>query len=108
MDQELIFMTIIGMALVTYIPRVIPLLALSGKNLPKLVIAWLRFVPAAVLAAMLTPAILLENGQFAFGTENLFLWAALPTLIAAVLTKSLFLPVVVGMLVVIIGRMLIG
>lgn len=108
MDQELILLTILGMAVVTYIPRVFPLLALSGKKLPDLVISWLRYVPAAVLAAMLFPAILVSNGGLTFGMENLFLWAALPTVAAALLTKSLFVPVFVGMLVVIVVRMLIG
>lgn len=108
MEEHLIFFTIIGMAGVTYLPRLIPLLALSGKELPPPVVAWLRHVPASVLAAMLLPAILFKDGALSFGLENLFFWAALPTLIAAILTKSLFIPVIVGMLVVILGRLFGG
>jgi branched-subunit amino acid transport protein len=108
MEERLIFFTIIGMALVTYVPRLIPLLALSGKELPPSVVAWLRHVPASVLAAMLLPAILIKDGVLSLGLENLFFWAALPTLIAAILSKSLYIPVIVGMLVVILGRWLAG
>ena len=46
-----------GMFLVTYLPRLIPLLILSGQNgdkpLPSWLTRWLGYVPVAVLAAML-------------------------------------------------------
>lgn len=106
MEDRLILLTIVGMALVTYLPRLIPLLALSGKDLPQPVIAWLRHVPPAVLAALLLPIILMPNGTLSLGIENLFFWAALPTFVAAILSKSLFIPVIIGMVVVIFGRWL--
>lgn len=104
MDEKLVFLTIIGMAVVTYLPRLIPLLALSGKELPASVVSWLRHVPPAVLAAMLLPAILIHQGDLSAGLDNLFFWAAIPTFAAAILSKSLFIPVMIGMLVVILGR----
>lgn len=97
---------IIGMAVVTYLPRLLPLLALSGKKLPLPVVSWLRHVPSAVLAALLLPTLLMYDGKLTYGLDNLFLWAAIPTFIAAVVSKSLLLPVVIGMLVVILGRWL--
>jgi branched-subunit amino acid transport protein len=108
MDENLVFLTIIGMAVVTYLPRLIPLLALSGKTLPAAIVAWLRHVPPAVLAAMLLPAILIQDGELALGFDNLFFWAAIPTFAAAILSKSLFVPVIVGMLAVILGRLFGG
>jgi branched-subunit amino acid transport protein len=108
MDENLVLLTIIGMAVVTYLPRLFPLLALSGKTLPAAIVSWLRHVPPAVLAAMLLPEILIHNGELAFGLDNLFFWAALPTFVAAVLSKSLFIPVIVGMLAVIVGRLFGG
>ena len=106
MEERLILFTIMGMALVTYLPRLIPLLALSGKELHPSVIAWLRHVPPAVLVVMLLPIILMPDGHITLGLSNLYFWAALPTLIAAILSKSLFIPVMIGMLVVILGRWL--
>jgi len=50
----------------------------------------------------------MPGGRLALGSDNLFLWAAIPTLIAAVISKSLFLPVIIGMLVVILARLLGG
>lgn len=107
MDQELILLIIFGMGLVTYLPRLLPLLALTGVKLPKWVISWLGYVPPAVLSALLLPSILLQDDQLSLGLDNLFLWAALPTMGVAVLTKSLFPPVIIGMLIVIIGRLLL-
>jgi branched-subunit amino acid transport protein len=108
MDQKTIVLTIIGMALVTYVPRLLPVWFLSTRTLPQLVVAWLRHVPVAVLAAMLLPALVIADGQAAFGWSNLFLWAAIPTLLVARKTQSLFGSVVTGVLVVAVVRLLLG
>lgn len=100
MGQETILLTIIGMAVVTYLPRVFPLLALAGRQLPALAQSWLGYVPAAVLAAMLLPSLVLADGRVAITGDNLFLIAALPTFAAAIWTRNLFVPVLVGMAVV--------
>ena len=97
-------MTVLGMTLVTYIPRVLPVWLLSSRPLPRLGVAWLRYVPVAVLAAMLFPAILVHDRRVDLGLDNLFLWAALPTLLVAWKTRSLFGPVLVGMIVVAVAR----
>jgi branched-subunit amino acid transport protein len=106
MDQQTIFLTILGMASVTYIPRLLPVWLLSSRSLPPLVVAWLRYVPVAVLAAMLIPEILVRNSQVDLGAGNFFLWAAFPTLLVARKTRSLFGPVVVGMVAVAAARYL--
>ena len=104
MDQKDIFLTILGMALVTYIPRLLPVWLLSSKSLPPLVVAWLRYVPVAVLAAMLLPSIVVQDNQINLGLGNLFFWAAFPTLLVAWKKRSLFGSVVVGMVVVAVAR----
>lgn len=106
MDQKIIFITIVGMMLVTYIPRLFPLLFLSGKNLPPLFVSWLKMVPPAVLAAMLFPTLLVKEKSFALGFDNLFFLAALVTFPVAWKTKSLFATVLVGMGCVALGRFL--
>lgn len=49
---------VIGMALVTYIPRMLPLVFLQELNLPTKVEKLLEFIPAAVLGALIFPGIL--------------------------------------------------
>jgi branched-subunit amino acid transport protein len=104
MDQKATFLTILGMALVTYTPRLLPVWLLSSKSLPPLVIAWLRYVPVAVLAAMLFPSIVVQDNQVNIGLNNLFFWAAFPSLLVAWKTRSFFGSVIVGMAVVAIVR----
>lgn len=108
MDQTIIFLTILGMAAVTYLPRLLPVWMLSSRQLPPLVTAWLRFVPVAVLAAMLLPSLVVQNEQLDLGFNNLFLWASIPTFLTAWKTRSLFGSVIVGMLVVAMVRYLGG
>ena len=94
------------MGLVTYLPRLIPVLLLSSKRLPRLVVMWLGFVPVAVLSALTLPSLLVNDAKLDFSGGNLFLWAAIPTLLVAWKTRSLFGSVIVGMAVVAIGRYL--
>lgn len=108
MDQKTIFVTILGMALVTYLPRLLPLWLLSSKTLPPLVAAWLRYVPVAVLAAMLLPSLLLRDKQVDLSSDNLFLWAAFPTILVAWKTKSFFGTVLVGLAAVALARYFLG
>jgi len=105
MNQKTIFLTILGMAAVTYLPRLLPVWILSSKSLPKIVVAWLRYVPVAVLAAMLFPAIVIRENQFDLGPSNLFLLAAVPTFLVAWKTRSLFGSVIVGAVVVAVARL---
>lgn len=59
---------LIGMALVTYIPRMIPLTFLEGKELPPIISGVLRNIPYAVLGALIFPAILfVQEGNLLFG-----------------------------------------
>ncbi|EKD39217.1 MAG: hypothetical protein ACD_75C00473G0004 [uncultured bacterium] len=106
MDQTLIFWTIAGMAVVTYLPRLLPTLFLSGRTLRPVIAAWLRLVPPAVLAAMLVPSLLVREEQLNLGSDNLFLWAALIAFGVAWKWQSLFATVLVGMGLVALGRYL--
>ena len=108
MDQTDVFLTILGMGLVTYSPRLLPTLTLASRSLPPVVVTWLRYVPIAVLAAMLLPSILMPEGSIDLHFSNLLLWAAIPTLLVGWKTRSLFGSVVAGMLLVAVGRYFLG
>jgi len=69
-----------------------------------MMVAWLRFVPVAVLSAMLLPSLVVNDGSLDFSGSNLFFWAAIPTFLVAWKTRSLFGSVTVGMAVVAIAR----
>jgi branched-subunit amino acid transport protein len=108
MDQKVVLLTILGMAVVTYLPRLLPVYFLSSRSLPPLVVDWLRYVPVAVLAAMLFPSLLVQGDQVLVAPGNLFLWAAFPTLLVAWKTRSLFGSVMVGVVLVAAARYVVG
>jgi len=97
-------MTLFGMALVTYLPRLIPAWFLRGRELPPFLVTWLSYVPVAVLAALLLPSLLIDEGQINLSFNNLYLWAAIPAGFVAWKKKSMFGTVIVGMLIVAIIR----
>jgi branched-subunit amino acid transport protein len=104
MDQKIIFMTICGMLAVTYIPRMLPVVALASRNMPPALIRWLGFIPTAVLSALLLPDLVVREGGLDFGKENIFLWVALPTLVVAWRTRSFFGAIFTGMGLVAVAR----
>lgn len=88
-------MVIVGMGAVTYLPRVLPVVALSRKKLPDQLIVWLDYVPAAILSALVAPSLFFSGGACSFQRPDLL--AAIPTLLFAWKTRSLGGTVVVGM-----------
>ena len=97
-----------GMTLVTFLPRVIPILLLSGRKMPKIVERWLSLIAPAILSALLLPELLLDrSGQTpSLSFFNLYLFAAFPTFLVAWKTKSLFGAVVTGLATVALVRLL--
>ena len=124
MDQDIVLLTLLGMGVVTYLPRLLPLLVLTrgrpargddSKSAPSsLVEVWLRYVPAAVLAAMLFPSLFIAEGRIylsldrILSADSLYLWAAIPTVWIAWRTRSLIGSVLAGVAVVALGRLLLG
>ncbi|GAB4218377.1 MAG: AzlD domain-containing protein [Synechococcales cyanobacterium] len=86
-----------GMALVTLVIRY-PLLALGGRL--KLSPNWLRalrFVPPAVLTAIIVPAVVVVQGEITFHPHNPRLLAAIASVVVGVWRKNLLLTIGVGM-----------
>lgn len=98
---------ILGMAFVTYLPRMLPLTLLSKKNIPDILTRFLGYIPVAVLSALLFPSIMMVDGKMSVGLSNHLSLAALLTFPVALKTKNMFATVLLGMvIVVIIGRVL--
>lgn len=93
-------MILFGMTLVTYLPRLVPIWFLSGRKLPEFLTTWLRYVGVAVLAAMMVPSVTFMDGKLSLNLDNLYLLAAIPTILVAWKTRSMFASVLFGMLLV--------
>lgn len=92
---------IIGTAIVTVIPRVLPLVVLSKIQLPHWGLRWLHYIPIAVLAALLSQE-LLHPEQFEWSK----LLAAIPALLIAFWSRSLLATVLVGIVAVMLLRIM--
>ncbi|RJG18880.1 AzlD domain-containing protein [Paenibacillus thiaminolyticus] len=93
-------MMLAGAALVTLIPRVLPLIVLSKKPLPEWGQNWLSHIPIAVMSALLAQELFV-------GSEGGFLLpliAAAAAFAAAYFTRSLLITVVIGMAVIALLR----
>lgn len=93
-----VLLIIFGGAIVTMIPRVLPLAVLSKVDLPDWVVNWLKHIPVAIMAALLAQEILLPTEEFGYFYGNLRLLAVIPTILVAIFTRSLLGTVIVGIL----------
>jgi branched-subunit amino acid transport protein len=100
--MERIVLIILGMALVTYLPRFLPMYILTRIEIPQIVIAWLRYVPVAVLSALIVPGLLTADRQILIAPGNLYLVASIPAFYIAWRTRNMMLTVTVGMLIVLV------
>ncbi|MGE6376661.1 AzlD domain-containing protein [Peribacillus muralis] len=93
-----VFLIIVGAAIVTFIPRVVPLMVLSRIELPEWGMRWLNYVPISVMAALISQEILVHDGEFSSLTDNIQLVAAIPTFLIAIKTRSLLVTVLSGVI----------
>ena len=58
-----LWLVVIGMAAVTYIPRVLPLLFFKNMQMPPRFRRFLSFIPCSVLACLIFPGVLTASGH---------------------------------------------
>lgn len=88
---------IVGMGLVTYAIRLSLIVLLGRLRVPPLVQRALRFVPPAVLSALIVPELLLPGGTLMFSFGNPRLLAGVLAGVVAWKSKNVFLAIGVGM-----------
>jgi len=92
-----VWLLLLGMGLVTYAIR-LSLIVLSGRvDVPPLVQKALRFVPPAVLSAIIFPELLRPGGTFDLSFGNVRLLAGVLAAGVAWRTKNVLLTIGVGM-----------
>ncbi|MDU6581568.1 MAG: AzlD domain-containing protein [Lactococcus lactis] len=93
-----ILLTIIICGLVTLLSRILPFILLKKVNLPQPLVEYLSFVPVVIMSALWVSNLFVQHlGHLPLiNWNNLF--ASLPTILAAILTKNLLIIVIVGVL----------
>ncbi len=101
-----VFLLIAASAIVTILPRIIPLMVLSRLQLPDWLMKWLSYVPISVMAALVAQEVLVPGGSFSL-FHNVELWAALITFWVAAKTRSLLGTVIAGVVIVMVLRFIV-
>lgn len=92
-----VWLIIIGMGIITYTIRLSPILLLERVGMPSELQQALKFVPAAVLSAIIFPELLLPGGALDISLGNERLLAGLLAAIVAWRTKNVLVTIGVGM-----------
>ena len=87
-----------GMAAVTFLPRFLPMALVSRIIIPDRAKTFLEYVPAAVLSALIFPAIFAVDGG-GVGLDSRLLVSAVIVFVFAWKMKNLFGSVILGMAV---------
>jgi branched-subunit amino acid transport protein len=102
------FLMILGMALVTFAVRYPVLVLVTKIPLPDRVFRALRYVPPAVLAAIIVPSVLMPDGSIDVSPTNSYLVAGIISALIAWRSKNLLLTIVLGMTAFLAWRVIVG
>ncbi len=88
---------ILGMAVVTYLPRVLPMLVLNNRSIPEKVSKWMSFIPVSIFAALICSDIFFWKSQFNIDpVSNIKLIPSVIVFFVAYKTKNLLWSMVLG------------
>ena len=108
MSATVIWGVIIGMALLNFLIRFVPIAAISRVELPAPVLRWLQFVPVSVMGALVANTVVRPAGQFVAPWSNPWLLACAVTALAYRITRSFLGATVIGMLSFVVIQALLG
>ncbi len=96
--REEMLAIIFGMAVVTYLPRFLPMVLLTRWVIPEKVKMGLGYVPTAILSAIVFPLLFFEEGG-KVALQPLYLLSAFSVFVFSWKIKRLWASVILGMLV---------
>ena len=98
---------IIGMVVLTFVPRYVPFLLAGKISLPHWAKRSLHYVPIAVLTAIVSQASLIQQGVVHFDVSNHHLLAASVAFLVALTTRHMFLTISIGLVAFALARWLL-
>lgn len=93
-----LWLIVMAMGLVTFGIRLVPIVLLGRIEIPLAVQRALRFVPPAVLTAIIVPELLYRNNQVDVSPTNVRLLAGLIAIVVAWRTKNALITIGIGMI----------
>lgn len=97
MSPMVLWLTIAGVAVGTFLLRLSFIELWKWMTVPPLLVRALNYVPPAVLAALVLPALLRSGGSIDVTLDNLRLYAALLAAVVAWYSRNMLLTLGVGM-----------
>lgn len=104
--NEILLIT--GMAAVTYGIRYPTMALVRRMDLPLWALRALKYVPVAVLSAIVFPAVFIRNGSFALRADNAYLIGAIVAIVVAWRTRNLLWTIITGMIAFLLWGALVG
>ncbi|GAA5108952.1 AzlD domain-containing protein [Orbus sasakiae] len=89
---------ILGCGLVTWLPRVIPFVLVRKIRIPDIVLRFLTYVPLCILTALFVQSLLIAREGQLPQINYEYLYASIPTILVAVITKNLMWIVIAGII----------
>ncbi|MFK4567971.1 AzlD domain-containing protein [Enterococcus sp. UD-01] len=100
-----LFLLVLGLFVVSYIPRVIPMLYFSKRKVPTWFSDWMKYVPVALFAALSFKDVFITHEHLDL-MWNVKIIAMALVLGIAYKTKSMALSVIVGLLAIFLLSMI--
>lgn len=106
MSNTTFILIILGTMIVTYIPRMLPLVLLSKTTLPPKVERFLDNIPIAILGSILCTTLIERDGNINISFDNEYLIVGLITIVFARFVKRVDLIVLFGIVLTMLYRSL--
>jgi len=103
-----LWLTIVLAGLLTFAIRLSFIFLLGRISVPAWFRRALRFVPVAVLSAIIVPETLSRNGALDVTPGNPQIWSAVLAVVVAWRTRSVLLTIAAGMLALLVFRAVLG
>ncbi len=96
MSWDYIWSVILGMAVLNYVLKWLPLAVLTRVNIGPFFRRWLSFIPVSVISCIVMSEVVIPSGNWLIPWKNPFLYAALPTGFAYYKTRSYVVAILIG------------
>lgn len=108
MSDTYIWSVILGMALLNFMVRFVPIAIVSRMDLPRPVMRWLSYIPASVMGALVAGEVLRPGGEWQPPLSSPHLWGAALTALVYWRTRSFLGATLAGMISFVALRAVLG
>lgn len=101
-----VLLIIIGMASVTYLTRIGALALFRFTGVPTWLNMWLKYVPVAILTALIVPSLLLPKGYLDISFNNHYLIAGIAAGFMAYKSRNIIATLGLGMSIMLVLKLI--